>query len=582
MMTKNCLFVGLIWLLWQGAAVAQICPADVVYSTYIGDSAAEEGAAIAVDDDGRAYIAGTTFSIAFPITATTTTQRQAPQHGVDAVSFRLSADGTTADNLQWINPLAENDEDYGRAIGLDAAGNWYVAGETRSADFCASISAIGYDTTYNGNGDGFIYKQNVDGTIAYCTYIGGNNVDIVRDMAVLPDGRVTVTGGTWSDDFSGSPGTPAARDIFVLQVVADGTSLNYSKLLGGSGQESGLKLLHDTAENTWITGWTYSTDLPVVNAFDSTANGDVDAYVARLSADGTTWQMVSYVGGADGDRAYALAINADGDVVVAGRTGSADFPITPTAFDSTFSGVGYDGFVAVINDNALLYSTYLGGAMFDQINTITTNGNEIWLAGMTGSADFPITDNTVLNGAEDAFITALTPGQPTLNHSRYFGGSRWDQILDLTIEPDGVYVVGQTLSADLCTTPAARDTTHNGDYDMFITKFASAVPLAITLKKAAGSTAGAWWLVGWLLLAGSTWRIIHAHSKAPISKATYVQHHFLYRRQSQHTGRDLDQTCSRTEWRDHASVGRINRGVGSIDHRHGRGRSCPCCRGGIG
>ena len=105
--------------------------ASLLYSTYLGGNGADIGTAIAVDSSGRAYVAGYTQSVTFPIL----NQYQTDQPGQDAFVTKLNTNASGAASLLYSTYLGGNDLDYGNGIAVDSLGNAFIAGHTLSTDF---------------------------------------------------------------------------------------------------------------------------------------------------------------------------------------------------------------------------------------------------------------------------------------------------------------------------------------------------------------------------------------------------------------------------------------------------------------
>ena len=168
-----------------------------------------------------------------------------------------------------------------------------------------------------------------------------------------------------------------------------------------------------------MVGSTRSADFPTTaGAFDTTANGEFDAFVTRLNAAGSALVYSTFLGGAGFDSASGLTVDASGSAYVAGGAGSLDFPTTPGAFDVTPDGS--DAFLSRLNPagSALIFSTVLGGSASDGASAVRVDadGNS-WLTGGTSSFDFPVTGDAAdatFNGVADAFISSLSAGGSTL------------------------------------------------------------------------------------------------------------------------------------------------------------------------
>jgi len=175
--------------------------------------------------------------------------------------------------------------------------------------------------------------------------------------------------------------------------------------LGGGGIEGGNAIAVDMDGNAYVTGTTESGDFPASpGAFNQTLSGRVDAFVAKLDRTLSFRIYMTYLGGVGEDRGLSIAIGAGGSVYVTGTTNSADFPTTPSAFDRMcgtdgncdFDGLGYygDAFVAKLNatGTGLIYATYLGGGGEDRGHSVAAGpGGGVFLTGNTSSADFPTT-----------------------------------------------------------------------------------------------------------------------------------------------------------------------------------------------
>lgn len=182
---------------------------------------------------------------------------------------------------------------------------------------------------------------------------------------------------------------------------------------------SGLAV--DAAGNAYIGGGTPSPNFPVTpGAFSTVLTGSGDGFVTKLNAAGSALIFSTFIGGSGSEGIGGLVLDADANIYIAGGTSSADFPMTPTAYDSTFNGAVSDAFVAKLNPGAtaLLYSTFLGGSDNEGAADIAIDSaRSVYVTGQTMSANFPTTPGAidrVWNGDPlifwaDAFIAKLTP-----------------------------------------------------------------------------------------------------------------------------------------------------------------------------
>lgn len=463
--------------------LAPSSPPTLTYSTLLGGTFPDEGEGIVVDEAGNAFTTGYTQSPSFP----TDTVPFNPQHGIDVYIAKFAPDGKTADYIIWINALNALYEDQGYALAINNQGEAFVTGQTRSPEFCLFFGTIpGYDPTYNLNSDAFALKVSADGTtIDYCTFLGGDDWDIGRAIAVDNQNNAYITGGTWSTNLTTTPNAydpsqNGARDGYLVKLDPTGTQLLYATYLGGENQEEVRGIAVDEASYIHLAGWTNSADFPATpDAYEPTYQGEFDAFLFTFAPNGQR-HYATYLGGSGEDRAMNLAISADSYTYVQGYTTSADFYTTTTAYDPTYNG-GYDTFLLKLNPagNNLAFATYLGGSSNDEGYGLAVDVvGAAYLVGQTDSTDFPTTTlafSPHLNGGRDAFVAQLDPTGSTLLYGSYLGGSDTDRANAIAATYQGeAYTTGTTVSPNFPVTPGAYDTTPNGDYDAFITKLAVA------------------------------------------------------------------------------------------------------------
>ncbi|HYN87728.1 MAG TPA: SBBP repeat-containing protein, partial [Ardenticatenaceae bacterium] len=190
------------------------------------------------------------------------------------------------------------------------------------------------------------------------------------------------------------------------------------------------------------------------NALDDTHNGVWDGFVAKLQPDGRELVYSTYLGGTGTEADTSVAVSDDGGVVLAGGTGSVDFPTTQDALQPDLRGQS-DAYIARLSADGqeLLYSTFLGGQRSDNATAITIAPNDDWVvAGVTESDDFPVANaaDPLYSGEGDAFVTRLTAGGTLVRSSSFFGGVGIDFSLDVALDPDGnAILTGRTSSPDL-------------------------------------------------------------------------------------------------------------------------------------
>ncbi len=329
----------------------------------------------------------------------------------------------------------------------------------------------------------FAAQTNAASDLLYSTFLGGSNKDESWDIAVDGSGAVYVTGETWSFDFPATQGsfqtTYRSRDVFVTKLNASGTGLLYSTFLGGGKTEQGSGIVVDDSGAAYVIGGTDSSNFPTTEgAFQTTYGGGVvDAFVAKLNAEGSGLLYATFLGGSDWDLGWGIAVDRSGAAYVTGDTYSSDFPTTPGAFQTTGGGVFRDGFVAKYNAEGsdLLYSTYLGGRYDDFGKSIVVDGDgAAYVTGNTYSFDFPITARsfqTTYGGNVDAFVAKYNAEGSDLLYSTFLGGGDWDVVHNIVVDGNGAtYVVGGTDSSNFPTMGRAFQTTYGGNTDAFVAK----------------------------------------------------------------------------------------------------------------
>ena len=214
-----------------------------------------------------------------------------------------------------------------------------------------------------------------------------------------------------------------------------------------------------------------------MNAYQTTyVNPSQAAFITKFSVNGSTLAYSTYLSGTGFyNGAHAIAVDGTGSAYVVGSTSSTDFP-TVSAYQTTFGGGSYDGYVAKLSasGSALTYSTYLGGSGIDYCYGIAVDGSgNAHVVGYTGSTNFPLASayQSVLNaGPYDAFATKLSAAGSAITYSTFLGGSGNETGLTIAVDKAGAaYVAGGTASSNFPTV-SAYQTTNAGGGDGFVAK----------------------------------------------------------------------------------------------------------------
>jgi hypothetical protein len=393
----------------------------IQYTTFLGGSSDDIGAGIVVDGSGNAYIGGTTQSPNFPTTVGAFKRTGAANNFAEAFVTKLNASGTA---LIYSTFIGGSDMEFGRRIAIDASGNAYITGQTKSSNF--PVTANAFDRTLNippncprcatDNTDGFVTKLNATGSaLVYSTYLGGTEYDSPRGIAVDAGGNAYVIGETLSADFPTTAGAfrrtySGNYDMFVTKLNAAGSALAYSTFIGGTQVDNGERVAVDAGGNAYVMGFSSSLDFPTTaGAFDRTNNGGFDVTLTKVNPSGSGLVYSTYLGGQDTDTGGGLVVNDAGEAYVSGGTASLNYPTTAGALGTPPDGS--DVFVTRINaaGSALVYSAVFGGTASEGANGIDLDAaGNAWITGITTSANYPTTTNAAdrsLNGGADVFIT---------------------------------------------------------------------------------------------------------------------------------------------------------------------------------
>lgn len=385
--------------------------------------------AVAVDADGNAIGAGV---------QTTGSRLQ------EVYVVKVAPSG----RILWEKTFGGDQRDEAFGVAADAAGNIYVGGRTFSSNFTLQNALQGRPGDA-GLGDGFLVKLSPDGQrFLYATYLGWEEQDFVRAVAVTANG-----------------------------VVA-------------------------------FAGFTNSLRISVRNAFQRTYGGGMaDAFVGKLSPEGNAFEFLSYYGGSDSEVGYAIAMDGEGGVLFGGETPSANLNV-PQAAQPRYGGKGAttgDGFVARVAPGGVtvLWATYAGGRGDDLVRGVAIEANGCaWATGDTVSADFPVRApvQPALNGATDAFALrycAPAPPRPAISAggvvaAASFGGGTliapgsWVEIYGTNLAPETREWSGADFQGTLAPTALAGVRVRFGSQDGFL-RFVSPTQVNAQAPAAIGS-----------------------------------------------------------------------------------------------
>ncbi|MBK7706517.1 MAG: SBBP repeat-containing protein [Acidobacteria bacterium] len=440
------------------------------YLTYIGGTAFDDVFEVAADNQGNAYISGQTASLNFH------GEVRNDNDADGAYVAKVNAAGT---DFVYVTILEGNGDDTTRGIALDASNNLYATGI--ASHFFPTTSGA-YDTTHGviNNNDVFVAKLNTTGGLVYSSFLGGNDADAGFDVVVDTAGKAYVVGSTYSatafptkNKYQGCgfawPSSLDSEDAFLTVMNSTGSDITYSTCIGGAAtDDNAFSVALDASNNAYLTGLAKGGNFPTKNAFQPSSAGGNDGWVAKFNAAASGEASLvysTYIGGTGTDQGNGVVVNASGQAVVVGLTGSANFPLVG-AFDST--NQINEGFVAVISSTgtSLVNSSFIGGADTDNANNVALDpSGSIYITGNTKSNDFPMAlpFQAARRGVKDAFFAKVKFGRGVISSS-YIGGNGDDNGDGIAVKGNFVYVGGDTASTNLLTTPGViKATTDNSD-----------------------------------------------------------------------------------------------------------------------
>jgi uncharacterized repeat protein (TIGR01451 family) len=281
--------------------------------------------------------------------------------GTDAFIAKID---TTTSSLAYSSYLGGGAADSGLGIAVDSGRAAYITGSTTSINFPV---ANAFQATIGGLGDAYVAKINETGSsISWATYIGGSGNDTGQGIALGATGEIFITGGTTSNDFPINNPVQAslngAQDAYIVRMKNDGSALDFSTYMGGSGAEIATAIAVDAAGGAYVTGLTTSVDFPTISAVQSTIGGSppfssIDAFVTKLNTGGNAIIYSTYLGGGGTDQGLSIAVDTAANAYVTGITLSSNFPTTPSPIRS---GSPSDAFVTKLGASADLAITLSG------------------------------------------------------------------------------------------------------------------------------------------------------------------------------------------------------------------------------
>lgn len=331
------------------AFVAKLAPggASLVYATYLGGTADDNAEALAVGASHQVALKGVTESDDFPLESAVVPEYRGDR---DAFLTQIAPDGAS---LEWSTYFggtgAEDPDQTGVGIAIDADGNVVACGTTESEDF--PTAAPMQAEHGGGTRDAYLAKFTPAGAVVFSTYLGRAGGDTLRAVTVDAKGFIYATGASRSFNFPLVNPLQKRKsihyDVIVIKVDPAGQSLLFSTYLGGNFADAGRSIAVDDKGNVYIHGQTASTDFPQLQPLKNQFPALSSEFVAKLAPSGSALIYSTYLGGAADEAAFSenvgIAVDANRNVTVAGSTASPN-ALFVNAIDSTVGT--FDAYVA--------------------------------------------------------------------------------------------------------------------------------------------------------------------------------------------------------------------------------------------
>lgn len=417
------------------------------FSTYLSHTDKyAAGFDIYTDSEGYTYISGNTRDKNFPATEGAYQTELKGEADVFVVKF------TPEGKIVFATLIGGTKREHHSGLTVDEQGFIYIVGGTHSSDF--PVTEGSYDTSFNGEGqfagDVFLTKLNPTGTdIIFSTFIGGEVEETANTGGVKIDskGNIIIVGTTLSHDFPLTKGiidNNTNMHGFLSKFSRDGENLLFSIFIGNSLYEGISGLAIDDKDNIYITGATFSADLPVTdNALRKEmmmpkAQGEIDHFIAKINGTDNEISYLSYFAGR-GFPLSSIKWTKPNRLMVCASAMEEGLPLTDNVISKKGEGVR-NCFISVFNSETMTleYASSFGGSDADNIwSAHFLNKDTVVIGGTTSSSDFPLSENALYSeypvcektfnstffARKKSFVSIIDIKNSKLLYSTYFGSS---------------------------------------------------------------------------------------------------------------------------------------------------------------
>ncbi len=380
-------------------------------------------------------------------------------------------------SIVWSRYFGKDGDESAYDLDLDNQGNIYITGYTDSENGFATQGA--YQEKFGGKYDAFLLKINGKGQILWTTYLGGPELDVANDL-IVKDNCIYIVGNTSSKSgiAFGNVSTKYAGgeyDAFIAKFDLNG-SLIWATYYGGNGNDQAYGISLNSNEEIIVSGIT-SSDNGIVtkDAFEISIHEGFDAFFAKFNRNG---QLIygTYFGGNNEDLCYNTTIDDNDNIYLSGSTNSSDLPITINKNGKSYSGGKRDGFIARFDNQLNLnYCSYYGGEGEDIINDLLLTKDKFIILGTTDSRSgisYGNSFKTMITGDSiDSFVSMYDFDGNAIWGS-YYGGNGKDVLESAEIVNDSVlFMLGTTDSQENISSDNTELNPNPNQYDAFLCNF---------------------------------------------------------------------------------------------------------------
>jgi hypothetical protein len=441
---------------------------NLVWATYYGGSQLDEPYHSVGHKDGFLYVSGRTLSTtnistsgAFKTTLT---------GNYDAFLAKFNTSGS----LIWATYYGGSNYETFANIGLNKANEIICAGNTETSTGLATTGA--YKTSGSGNLEGIFVKFDASGSRIWATYFGGSSIDEFYKLTIDGNQNIYFGGKSSSTGLATSGAYKTANsggeDALVVSFTNQG-SLRWCSYLGGTSQEWIGGIEYDGGQNIYMAGLTASSSGVAYNAvFQGTFGGAQDIYYCKFDTSGV-FRWVNYLGSTGTDYLQYLKFDSHSKLYLAGHTTSSSSMTTSGVYQTSYGG-STDGYLFSFDSSGRRnWSTYVGGSGFDEIRSIQSFNDFLFVAGRTESTNSISTANAHQanrSGGQDNFLMRFDVNG-NKDWGTYYGSSADDRPAELTWLNGALYLTGYTASSTGIATTGSHQSSYGGGGDAFIAKF---------------------------------------------------------------------------------------------------------------